>query len=271
MTNKTKQIVDKAMKLYEAGSYDFSVFTDNELYELYKTCVITERNPYGAAYDDEVFDEIYNRHTADGKELMDVFSEKYKAEYLDEIVDRAMELYNAGVYDFSVFTDYELYELYKTCLMTEENWAGAAYDDEVFDEIYNRHTADGRELIDVFKEMYKKEMPEEIAKIHNNISFYEGLKEGTLDVIQGNFRAYGVDHLFEFNLTSNEIIAMYDERGKETGYGDRVEEAIKEEAALFAKNMYGSLDDKLEAAEAKSNSQNKDINTMVNNKDDISL
>ena len=75
----------------------------------------------------------------------------------DEIEAKAIELYDAGNRDFSCFNNGELYQLYKVCLMTPENPYGQSYDDEVFDEIDSRNGVDGKELSNVFYEMYMKE------------------------------------------------------------------------------------------------------------------
>jgi len=52
----------KAMELYEKDDEKgFEKFSDDELKELAKLCQITEDNPGGRAYDDEVFEEMDNR------------------------------------------------------------------------------------------------------------------------------------------------------------------------------------------------------------------
>ena len=56
----------RAMELYDARDYrGFSQFTDDELAKLVSMCYTTPDNPWGRAYDDEVFDEITNRDTYD--------------------------------------------------------------------------------------------------------------------------------------------------------------------------------------------------------------
>lgn len=57
---------ERAMALYDARDYrGFSQFTDDELAKLVSMCYTTQDNPWGRAYDDEVFDEIANRDTYD--------------------------------------------------------------------------------------------------------------------------------------------------------------------------------------------------------------
>lgn len=57
---------ERAMALYDARDYrGFSQFTDDELAKLASMCYMTQDNPWGRAYDDEVFDEIANRDTYD--------------------------------------------------------------------------------------------------------------------------------------------------------------------------------------------------------------
>lgn len=57
---------ERAMALYDARDYrGFSQFTDDELAKLASMCYTTQDNPWGRAYDDEVFDEIANRDTYD--------------------------------------------------------------------------------------------------------------------------------------------------------------------------------------------------------------
>lgn len=59
MTNNSKL----AEALYEADKHDpktwLEVFTKEELVELWdKDCAITENNPFGAGYDDEVYEAL---------------------------------------------------------------------------------------------------------------------------------------------------------------------------------------------------------------------
>lgn len=98
--HSVEELHDRAYKLYSERSRDFSEFTNGELYELYKLCVLSDKNPYGQSYDDEVFDEIDSRNGVDGKELSDVFYEMYmKENYLDpayKIVDECKDAYANG-------------------------------------------------------------------------------------------------------------------------------------------------------------------------------
>lgn len=60
------ELDDRAMALYDARDYiGFSQFTDDELAKLVSMCYMTKENPWGRAYDDEVFDEIARRDTYD--------------------------------------------------------------------------------------------------------------------------------------------------------------------------------------------------------------
>lgn len=60
------ELDDRAMALYDARDYrGFRQFTDDELARLASMCFITQDNVWGAAYDDEVFDEIARRSTHD--------------------------------------------------------------------------------------------------------------------------------------------------------------------------------------------------------------
>ena len=45
--------------------FPFWDFTDYELALLWAGCLITEEQPWGQAYDDEVYDEIYGRTYSD--------------------------------------------------------------------------------------------------------------------------------------------------------------------------------------------------------------
>lgn len=79
-----EELDNRAEELYDEHNMDFSEFSNGELYELYKLCAWTDENPYGRAYDDEVFDEIFSRNGIDGKDLVDVFHEMYDKEvYID--------------------------------------------------------------------------------------------------------------------------------------------------------------------------------------------
>ncbi len=56
-----KELDDTAKWLYDNDREEWDKFTDNEIIELAKLCQITEDNPWGRAYDDEVFDEMDRR------------------------------------------------------------------------------------------------------------------------------------------------------------------------------------------------------------------
>ena len=56
-----KELDDTAMWLYKNDREEWDKFTDNEIIELAKLCQITDENPGGRAYDDEVFDELEKR------------------------------------------------------------------------------------------------------------------------------------------------------------------------------------------------------------------
>lgn len=56
-----KELDDTANWLYKYHRDEWDKFTDNELIELAKLCQISNENPWGRAYDDEVFDEMDRR------------------------------------------------------------------------------------------------------------------------------------------------------------------------------------------------------------------
>ena len=58
---KIKELDSIAMWLYQNDINEWYEFTNEELNELAKLCQITNENPGGRAYDDEVFDEIDRR------------------------------------------------------------------------------------------------------------------------------------------------------------------------------------------------------------------
>ena len=63
---KFRALDKKAMALYDAQDQDgFYAFTDDELAKLWSMCAYTEDNPFGAAYDDEVYNAIADRHNSD--------------------------------------------------------------------------------------------------------------------------------------------------------------------------------------------------------------
>ena len=87
-----EQLEERAQELYDEHDMDFSEFTNGELYELYKVCIMTPESPWGRSYDDEVFDEIFSRNPIDGKDLIDVFSERRDKEvYIDPAFNLAAE------------------------------------------------------------------------------------------------------------------------------------------------------------------------------------
>lgn len=56
----------QAMKMYDARDYDgFNSFSDDDLAKLASMCFMTQDNPWGAAYDDEVFDAMAERPNYD--------------------------------------------------------------------------------------------------------------------------------------------------------------------------------------------------------------
>lgn len=56
-----KELDETAQWLYDNDRAEWDKFTDNEIIELAKLCQITDENPGGRAYDDEVFDEMDRR------------------------------------------------------------------------------------------------------------------------------------------------------------------------------------------------------------------
>ena len=63
---KFRALDKKAMALYDAQDQDgFYDFTDDELAKLWSMCAYTEDNPFGAAYDDEVYEAIADRPNSD--------------------------------------------------------------------------------------------------------------------------------------------------------------------------------------------------------------
>lgn len=104
----------------------------------------------------------------DGKdifEIMQMFQEERNHSYdpsfevrysVEELEAQAEALYDARNRNFGQFTNGELYELYKMCLLTPENPHGRSFDDEVFDEI-DRRQYEGRDLIETFKDKYTEE------------------------------------------------------------------------------------------------------------------
>lgn len=60
-SNKAGQLFSKAQHLYDIGARaaDFAEkFSPKELAELWAACMISAENPFGQAYDDEVYDAI---------------------------------------------------------------------------------------------------------------------------------------------------------------------------------------------------------------------
>ena len=65
-TNEKDILIEEANKHYDL--YDrkwFETLSDEELAVLWSECIITEYNPLGAAWDDEVYDAIYDRKNRD--------------------------------------------------------------------------------------------------------------------------------------------------------------------------------------------------------------
>lgn len=58
----SKELDSIANWLYKYDVDDWDKFTDEELLTLAKLCQISDDNPYGRAYDDEVFDELNKRN-----------------------------------------------------------------------------------------------------------------------------------------------------------------------------------------------------------------
>ena len=76
-----KALDTKAYELYEARDCDaFYDFSKEDLIRLWAMCLLTDENPYGQAYDDEVYDAIYNL----GDYGVDT----------DEIINQAKEYYD---------------------------------------------------------------------------------------------------------------------------------------------------------------------------------
>ena len=72
-----------AMRAYEDNDYDFFYsLSDDELVTLWKSCLITATNPYGAAYDDEVYDAISDRPNS--RELFDRAASMVESKSSDE-------------------------------------------------------------------------------------------------------------------------------------------------------------------------------------------
>lgn len=74
---------DRANKLYD-GRGDFGEFTADELAELWAGCMLSKENPYGKAYDDEIYDAIMDMGDVDSnisREIFDkadkIYDEKY--------------------------------------------------------------------------------------------------------------------------------------------------------------------------------------------------
>ena len=111
-----QDLYKEAMKAYDNGDDDFFYnLSDDELVILQSSCHISEGNPFGAAYDDEVFDaisdrtnsrELFNRATKMTLDKMDVaelnqlhiryFSNTGKEKSIDEL---RTDIYNAIVND----------------------------------------------------------------------------------------------------------------------------------------------------------------------------
>ena len=65
-TNEKDILIKEANKHYDL--YDrkwFETLSDDELVFLWSECIITETNPLGSAWDDEVYDAIYNRKNSE--------------------------------------------------------------------------------------------------------------------------------------------------------------------------------------------------------------
>lgn len=82
-----EELDKKADVIYDAvanGELDFgeaiaafyNEFNVGELYELYKLCQITDENPFGRSYDDELFDALDCVADDKGKHLTDIFYDK---------------------------------------------------------------------------------------------------------------------------------------------------------------------------------------------------
>lgn len=70
----------KAYEFYKAGNQDaFYDFSKEDLIRLWAMCLLTDENPYGQAYDDEVYDAIYSlgNYGVDAKEIFNQAEEYY--------------------------------------------------------------------------------------------------------------------------------------------------------------------------------------------------
>jgi hypothetical protein len=78
-----QDLYKEAMRAYKDNDDDFFYnLSDDELVTLWKSCLITGTNPYGAAYDDEVYDAISDRPNS--RELFDRAASMVESKSSDE-------------------------------------------------------------------------------------------------------------------------------------------------------------------------------------------
>lgn len=179
---------------------------------------------------------IWNNYNKDEK-LFDSFT--YEVRYsVEELEKQAMELYKAKDRDFSQFTNGELYELYKVCLLTPENPHGRSFDDEVFDEMGYR-TKNGKDLSEEFLNKYEKEialgkalvLTDEIKSRYANGDIsgaYEKWVELHDSLITENFEIYA-ECIEKF---SNDEVYRITDYGKQKALYQMENEEISEEPEL---------------------------------------
>ena len=181
----------KALKAYDDNDMDwFESLSDDELAELWAACMLSKENPYGRAYDDEVYDVIWYRED-DGSDIMrkagEIYSQKYhplvekKNEAIeDDIIyndekswdkDRYKKISHKMVYDSDGFTtDYTLYYDKE-----EDNYFTIFGDDEIYgpDDYHDADFEGNQEAAMEWMETYGEE--------DDGIDFDESLNEESAD------------------------------------------------------------------------------------------
>lgn len=75
-----KALDGRAYALYNKGAYhEFEKFSDRELVEMWKRCILSQEFPWGRGYDDEVYDAIADRPNS--KELFALAKAEFKNEF----------------------------------------------------------------------------------------------------------------------------------------------------------------------------------------------
>lgn len=180
-----------ARKAYDDGDLDwFESLTDDQLAELWAACMISKENPYGRAYDDEVYDVILYRED-DCADIMskakEIYSQKYhplvekKNEAIeDDIVyddeeswdkDRYEKISHKMVYDHDGFTtDYTLYYDHE-----EGNYFTIFGNDELYgpDDYHDADFGENKEAAVEWMETYGEE--------DDDIDFDESFNEEEID------------------------------------------------------------------------------------------